>query len=190
MSHRKLVAIGASAGGIFAVQRLLGLLPRTFELPIVVVQHLPRTLEIDLSLVYGGCGRALAEAVDKTPLESSGVYFAPPGYHLLVERDLTLSLSQDDPVHHACPSIDVTFESIALNLGTAACGVLLTGANSDGALGLKEISREGGATLVQDPAEAEARMMPAAALECFRPDFVGTIDEIAVRLTQLNGVPS
>lgn len=190
MPERKLIAIGASAGGIFAVQRLLGSLSRALELPIVVVQHLPRSLELNLPLVYGASGRKLFEAIDKTPLEPWGVYFAPPGYHLLVERDLTLSLSQDEPVHHACPSIDVTFESIAANFGAAACGVLLTGANSDGAQGLKEIAREGGATFVQDPSEAEARVMPAAALERFTPDFVGTLDEIAGRLSQLNGAAS
>ena len=122
------------------------------------------------------------EAVDKTKIEKEQIYFAPPNYHLLVERDFSLSLSQEDPVVFSRPSIDVLFESAARSLGEKVCGVLLTGANEDGAAGLKFIQACGGYTIVQNPMDAEIPTMPQSALTRFRPDFIGSLKEIAQKL--------
>lgn len=185
MKMPKLVVLGASAGGVTAIQHLLSRLPAEFRIPLVVVQHLPADAQIDPALVFSGAAnsaRKILEATDKMSLMPSSVYFAPPGYHLLLERDLSVSLSQDELVHFARPSIDVTFESAADAFGDEACGILLTGANADGASGLQEMHAAGAITFVQDPTEAESRAMPAAALALFKPSFVGTIEAIAGKL--------
>ncbi len=179
------VFVGASAGGLEAVRQLLAEMPKLAGPPLVVVQHIAPQARTDLAMVYGESfhGKVL-EATDKMMLEPGRAYFAPPGYHLLVEGDLGLALSTDDPVHFSRPSIDVLFESAAV-LGSRAVGVLLTGANQDGAAGLKAISEAGGTTMVQDPATAVASAMPLAALELFTPDFVGTVAEIGQRICDL-----
>lgn len=180
-----LIVIGASAGGVTAIRTLLHHLPETFRVPILVVQHLPADAQIDPKLVFHFAGHEIAEARDKLPIEARSVYFAPPGYHTLVERELTLALSQDEPLHHARPAIDVTFESAALALGERLCGVLLTGANADGALGLLEIANSGGTVMVQCLEEAEVPMMPAAALKLLTPNVTGDLKTIARALVQL-----
>ncbi|MBX3022453.1 MAG: chemotaxis protein CheB [Bdellovibrionales bacterium] len=182
----RLIAIGTSAGGVTAIQRLMALLPKDFRIPLVVVQHLPSNPGINLSLVFGSAMHfPVFEAVDKLAIEAGTVYFAPPGYHLLVEKDQTFSLSQDEPVHFSRPSIDVFFEAAANAYGTHLCGVLLTGANADGAEGLRLIAQQGGVTLVQDPLDAEVNAMPRAALALFQPHFVGSLTQIAHKLTEL-----
>lgn len=182
------VFIGTSAGGVMAIQRLLSHLSDDFSTPLVIVQHLPADSTIDPSLIFSHhtSGRVF-EAVDKVLIQPGHVYFAPPGYHLSVERDLTLSLSQENPVHYSRPSIDVLFESAAVSIGPRACGVLLTGANSDGAGGLKAIQEAGGITIAQDPSDAESPMMPRSALEIMNPDFVGNLESISRVLTELTG---
>lgn len=180
----QLIAVGASAGGVTAIQQLLGNLDPTFRTPLVFVQHLPSDAAVDPSLIFSRHYRGtILEAIDKMPIEEGNIYFAPPSYHLLVERDLTFSLSQDEPVNFARPSIDVFFESIALNIGRKACGVLLTGANSDGARGLRMIQECGGWTIVQDPRSAEATTMPKSAIEIMKPNQIGTIVEISQTLS-------
>lgn len=182
----KTIFVGASAGGVTAIQRILGSLPAGYSTPIVFVQHLPADATVDPALIFSRHFKGtILEAIDKMPIEKGHIYFAPPGYHLSVERDSTFSLSQDEPVHYARPSIDILFDSVAQNLGRKACGVLLTGANSDGATGLKAIQDEGGYTIVQDPEDAEAPAMPKAALEIMTPDVVGTIHTISHALAQM-----
>lgn len=185
MRDTKLVVIGCSAGGVTALQTILSQLPKLPGVPIVVVQHIPAHAALDLELVFGRffSGR-IVEATDKTPLEPGHVYFAPPSYHLLVESDHTLSLSQDDPVNFARPSIDVLFESAAFSLRHEVCGVLLTGSNADGAQGLRKIKDRQGYTMVQDPATAEATAMPQSALDLFTPDYVAGLADIGRRIAQ------
>lgn len=183
----QLIVVGASAGGMTAIQRLLFALPKGFRTPIVFVQHLPADSNVDPGLVFARHFKGpIHEALDKMPLEPGQIYFAAPGYHLSIERDMTCSLSQDELVNYARPSIDVCFESIAHNFGPRACAVLLTGANSDGARGLRAIQESGGFAMAQDPGDAEYPMMPRAALEIMKPDFVGKLDEIAPKLAELN----
>ena len=182
------ICIGASAGGVPAIQKLLAGFKEPVPVPIVIVQHIAHSTGIDLGMVFGQHYKGkLVEAIDKQTLEPGTVYFAPSSYHLLFEKDASLSLSQDEPVNFARPSIDVSMESAALSLGTKVMGVLLTGANSDGALGMKAIQDVGGYTIVQDPKTAEVSTMPQSALELIKPNRVTQLEQMADYITQLLG---
>lgn len=180
------VVIGASAGGLAAISALVTGLPRTFRLPLLVVQHVPPTGPTQLVEIFQRKTELnVREAIDKDPVRGGTLYFAAPGYHLLVENDLSLSLSQDDAMHFSRPSIDVLFESAADAWGERVAGILLTGANEDGAAGLLAIKQAGGLTIVQDPGEAEMPTMPLAALQRFAPDHILPLREIHRLLREL-----
>ncbi len=180
------VVIGTSAGGLAALSRLVSGLSSHFPLPILVVQHVPAGTPTQLAEIFQRkTGLRVKEADEKEALRPATLYFAPPGYHLLLESDRSLSLSQDDAVHFSRPSIDVLFESAADALGPALLGILLTGANEDGAAGLAAIHHAGGLTIVQDPAEAEVATMPRAALQRFAPDYLLPLRDIHQLLREL-----
>lgn len=167
------VAIGASAGGIDALFTLLTDLQPPVRAALVLVLHLPEQHESRLAQVFGHrTGLPVEEARPHAPVEPGTVYFAPPGYHLLVEDDRTFSLSCDPPVLFSRPSIDVLLESCAEAYGNRLLGVVLTGANEDGARGLAAVKACGGLTAVQDPDEAAHTVMPEAAIRLAQPDFV------------------
>ena len=167
------VAIGTSAGGIDALLTLLVGLQPPVAGPVIVVLHLPEQHESRLAHVFSQrLALPVREALPGAPAQPGTVYFAPPGYHLLVEADHSFSLSCDEPVLFSRPSIDVLMESCAEAYGTGLLGMVLTGANEDGARGLARIAAAGGLTAVQDPAEAAYAIMPEAALRLARPDFV------------------
>ncbi|WCM25023.1 chemotaxis protein CheB [Sphingomonas sp. QA11] len=160
------VVIGASAGAVDALSRILPALPADYPLPILIVVHIPPDRQNILApLFQAKCRMAVREAEDKEPALGGVIYFAPADYHLLVEAEGTLSLSSDEAVLHSRPSIDVLFESAADAFGAALIGVVLTGANPDGAKGLKAIADAGGTVIVEDPANAYADAMPLAALQ-------------------------
>lgn len=159
------VVIGASAGGVQALSRVLPALPADLPVPVLVVVHVPPRRDNALvDLFAGKCRIPVKEAEDKEPLVPGTIYFAPPDYHLLVEAGGTLALSSDEPVNHSRPAIDVLFESAADAFGAGLAGIVLTGANSDGAEGLRAICAAGGQGIVQDPLSAEVATMPRAAL--------------------------
>lgn len=161
----RVIAIGASAGAVEALTALLPRLPRTLPLFVVVVVHVPADRRSALPELFGQrCQMASREADDKLVPTPGTIYFAPPDYHLLVERDGTLALSVDEPVHHSRPSIDVLFDSVALAYGSEALGILLSGASHDGADGLAHVRAVGGHTWVQTPESAQMAVMPRAAL--------------------------
>ncbi len=114
-------------------------------------------------LLQARCRVAVREAEDKEPISGGTVYFAPPDYHRLVENDRHLTLSDDEPVLYSRPSIDVLFESAADAYGPGLVGVVLSGANRDGANGLKAVAEAGGTVIVQNPDSAYAAAMPEAA---------------------------
>lgn len=190
----KAVVIGASAGGIDALEEILPHLPRNYPLPIVIVLHIPGDQPSFLTELF--TSRTLlqvTDAAEKEILQAGTIYFAPPGYHLLIEPDLTFSLSQEQPVLFSRPSINVLFESAANAFGKNLVGILLTGANHDGATGLKQIHDAGGLALIQDPETAQVQSMPAAAcaLISTSPSFnkqnqILSLDGIAHFLLQLN----
>lgn len=183
----ELVVVGASWGGLQALGTLLEGLPHGFALPLVVAQHrgtdsstaMVRLLQIRSSLV-------IREASDKDELRPGCVYLAPPDYHLLVEPG-AVALSTDEAVHFSRPSIDVVFESAADAYGERLVGVILTGANHDGARGLKRIRDAGGVAVVQDPATSERREMPEAAIAAVASAKVLPLEGIAAFLGQMSG---
>jgi two-component system chemotaxis response regulator CheB len=159
------IVIGASAGGVQALLRILPALPADFPMPVLVVVHVPPRKDNALVELFGSkCRIAVKEAEDKELAAAGTVYFAPPDYHLLVEADGALALSSEEPVNHSRPAIDVLFETAADAFGPGLTGIVLTGANHDGAAGLASVGRAGGVAIAEDPAHAEVATMPAAAL--------------------------
>jgi len=160
----EVVAIGASWGGLHALERVLEALPADFPSAVVIAQH--RRVGTDgalAELLDSHCELGVCEAEDKQALGPGVVLVAPPDYHLLVEPG-AVALSVDEPVNFSRPSIDVLLASAADSYGDGAVGVVLTGANADGAAGLARIAARGGTAIVQDPDSAERREMPDAAL--------------------------
>lgn len=183
------VVVGASAGGLQAVCRLLGALPASFAAPVIVVQHLhARQDDFLVGWLDGQCALAVREAADKRAIAPGGVWLAPPGYHLLIEREGSFALSIDARVSWARPSIDVAFESAAHVWRRGLVAVLLTGGNADGTAGLERVRALGGLALVQDPATAEHPAMPRAAIAAGAYDQVLSIPAIAALLVRLTGV--
>mgnify|MGYP002759815171 FL=1 len=180
------IVMGASAGGVSALLSVMACLPKQFAIPLICVLHLPDDHDSQLAEVFARrLGRPVREARDKESIEPGIIYVAGPGYHLSVERDRSLSLSQEERVHFSRPSIDILFESAADAYGANLAGVLLTGANEDGAAGLARISQYGGLSIVQDPAQAQVSAMPAAALALHRPDHVLPLNGIGHLLAKL-----
>lgn len=181
------VVIGASAGGVHALLALLSGLPTGFFLPIIAVLHLPKERDSRLAAVFQQrLAMSVREAADKEAIAASTLYFAGSGYHLSIEADRTFSLSCEDPVNYSRPSIDVLMESAADAYGASLAGVLLTGANFDGAAGLARIKQRGGMTAVQDPAEAQVATMPEAAIRKMKPNLILTLDGIRQLLVELD----
>jgi two-component system chemotaxis response regulator CheB len=175
----ELICIGASWGGLNAVGRLLSDLDEEIDVPIVLAQHrhpdsLPKTLAELLRLRIK---RPVLDVEDKMPIERRHVYIAPPDYHLLVERG-AFALSLDDRVQYSRPSIDVMFESAAYAYGRGVIGIILTGANEDGAAGLALIKQRGGVAVIQDPEGALRRTMPEAAIAATAADAILPLEEI------------
>jgi len=159
------IVIGASAGGFVALAEILPRLPTALPQAVVVVQHLhPAGGEYMVEFLSQHCLLPVKEAEDKEPIKPGVIYVAAAQYHLLIERDRSFALSVDDKVNYSRPSIDVLFETAAAAYGPRLIGVVLTGANADGAAGLASIKARGGLTIVQDPATAEVSFMPQAAI--------------------------
>jgi two-component system, chemotaxis family, protein-glutamate methylesterase/glutaminase len=182
----QIVAIGASWGGLHAVGTVLEGLGPGFGAPVVVAQHRSPNDDQGLlpELLARRSGLPVIDGEDKGPLIPGQVIVAPAGYHLLVE-DQCVEVSCEDLVQFSRPSIDVLFQSVAEEFGPRAIGVVLTGANGDGARGLAEIQRRGGRTIVQNPETSERSEMPRAALAALEPDAVLDLEDIAGHLTEL-----
>jgi two-component system, chemotaxis family, protein-glutamate methylesterase/glutaminase len=180
------VVIGASAGGVQALSEILPALPASFRPALLIVLHLPRERPSLLVRIYEKrCALPVREADDKEPVEPGTVYFAPPDYHMLVEKSRQIALSTDEPVHFSRPSIDVLFESAADVYGDRLLGIILTGANADGAAGLHAIHLAGGVTVVQQPDSAMVPLMIVSALQRNPADFVLPLAAIAELLKGL-----
>jgi two-component system chemotaxis response regulator CheB len=181
----EIVVVGASTGGLKALQLLLSELSPGFPLPIVIVQHRGKDSESGLCEFLARYSRLpLAEPEDKESIVAGHVYLAPNDYHLLIEEKC-FALSIDSPVAFARPSIDLLFESAADEYGDRAIGMILTGANTDGARGLAKIKSRGGVALVEDPEEATFPEMPRAAINGSKVDWILPLHRIAPLLEQL-----
>ena len=173
------VAIGASAGGVEVLSVLLSSLPASCRASFFIVMHIPRERPSLLAQVFNArCALPVREAEDKEPVQPGTVYFAPPDYHLLLDRGPILALSSDEPVHFSRPSIDVLFDSAADIYGERLLGLILTGANQDGAEGLAAVGRAGGRTVVQEPGGAAVPFLPEAALQVGPVDFVLSLAQL------------
>jgi two-component system, chemotaxis family, protein-glutamate methylesterase/glutaminase len=185
-SQAEAVVIGASAGALEALSVILPMLPAGFSLPLMVVVHVPPDKRSVLAELFRAkCRIPVREAEDKEPIVGGTVYFAPPDYHLLIEMDKSLSLSSDDPVLFSRPSIDVLFESAADAYGAALIAIVLTGANQDGAKGMRAVVEAGGIALVQNPDSAFASAMPEAAIEMCPNARVMSLQAIAAYLQEV-----
>jgi two-component system chemotaxis response regulator CheB len=183
--HMQAVVIGASAGALGALSEILPALPGDYPLPIMIVVHLPPEKESLLAdIMSTKCKMNVREAEDKESITAGTIYFAPPDYHLLVEKDKFLSLSNEEPVLFSRPSIDILFESAAACYGENLIGIILTGANNDGAKGLRAVSEAGGLAIVQHPALAAASAMPRAALDINSDAQALSLGDIAIYLNR------
>ena len=186
-SRYKAVVIGGSAGSFQGITKVLSGISESFPLPIILCLH-------RLKHVRNGFMEALSikslkpvtEPYDKESIKRGKVYLAPANYHLSIELGHTVCLSTEAMVNNSRPSIDITLESAAYVYKEKLVGILLSGANKDGALGMKAIKDRGGLTIVQDPAECMIDTMPQAALKVTEIDYTLSVDKIVRLLSELN----
>jgi two-component system chemotaxis response regulator CheB len=183
VSHEHLnyeaVVIGVSAGGLPALSGILEALPVDFPLPIVVIQHRSKDERVLLEeVLQHKCKIKIKQADEKEKIEGGIVYFAPSDYHLLIEKDRSFSLSCDAPVNFSRPSIDVLFETASEAYENKLIGVILTGANKDGAAGIQAIKKRGGITIAQNPASALFPVMPRAAIDTGSVQYILELEEV------------
>jgi two-component system chemotaxis response regulator CheB len=184
-----MIAIGGSAGSVEVLLVLLPALRADLEGAVAVVIHQPPSMKSLLPSIFEKrVALRVREAEDKEPIEAGTVTFAPPDYHLLVEPGGSFSLCTTEPVHFSRPSIDVLFESAAYAYGPRLLGILLSGANADGAAGVAAIARAGGHVWVQAPETALARRMPEAALARVKPERILSPSAMAEALRSLGGL--
>lgn len=182
----KAVIIGGSAGSFQVVTRILNSLPKSFPIPVLLCLH-------RLKHVRSGFMEALMlksnipveEPYDKDQLKPGRAYLAPANYHMYIELANRIALSTEEPVNHSRPSIDLSFITAANAYRQKLIGIILSGANKDGAFGLKKISDNGGVTIVQDPNECEVRTMTQSALQLTKVDYVYSTDQIIRFLNKL-----
>lgn len=170
-----------------ALKTILPVLPAGFNMPIMIVLHISAASDgYWIEMLNDLCKIRVKEADEKEKIQKGYAYIAPSNYHLLIERDETFTLSTDKKVNFARPSVDVLFESAAYVYKEQLIGIVLSGANSDGAVGAQRIKKYGGLVIVQDPATAEAASMPASAIKKLTVDHIAPLEKIAEILMELN----
>jgi len=173
------IVIGTSAGGLDALGIILPILDPGLPVPIIIVQHISASSDSFIITYFDRiCTLTVKEAEEKELLKPGFVYFAPPDYHVLIENDQTISLSNEEKVNYSRPSIDVLFETASWVFKDRLIGIILTGANWDGAVGSELIKKNGGLTIVQDPKTAAVARMPESVIERIKPDYILPLDEI------------
>lgn len=182
----KVIAIGGSAGSLDIILKIVASASVNTSMAYIIILHRKADAESILeSLFSSRTDLIVREVEDKDNLQPGHVYIAPADYHLLLEDKKNFSLDSSEKVFFSRPSIDVTFESIAEIYGACAIGVLLSGANADGAKGLSSIKKAGGFTIVQNPKSAEVDYMPRRAIEQLQPNAIVDADEIPSFLNKL-----
>ena len=180
------IVIGVSSGGLNAMRLLFSRLPPDFTTPLIIVQHVGTRSDTGwINFLNSKSHLHIKEADEKELIEKGKAYFAPPNYHLQIERDKTLSLSIHERVSFARPSIDVLFESAAEAYRDNLIGIVLTGSNNDGTSGIRYIQKCGGLTIVQDPSTSESPFMPKSAIKAIRPDYVISLEELPELICRL-----
>lgn len=182
------LVIGGSAGSLEVILNLVAQLPRLPNAVVIIVVHRKKDNDsILVNLLSSRTRLSVKEVEDKDPILLNTIYLAPPDYHLLIERADLFSLDSSEKIHYSRPSIDVTFESVAEAFGVHTIGVLLSGANADGAVGIAKIRHAGGYTIVQNPATADVGYMPQQALDLTPVDSILSASEIPALLEKLLG---
>lgn len=182
----KALVIGTSFGGLEALKATIPLFPKDFPLAIIVVLHIgdnPNNTFIHYLNEISQLN--VKEAEEKEQILAGTVYFAPPNYHLLIENDETFTLSTDSKVHYSRPSIDVLFETAAWCYKDKLIGLILSGLNEDGAYGLHQVNEMGGVCIVEDPDNAIARIMPSAAFQIAKPQFILPLHQISEKIIEI-----
>ncbi|WKN44316.1 chemotaxis protein CheB [Tunicatimonas pelagia] len=186
-SKYKAVLVGGSAGSFQGVTRILSSVPKDFSLPIIMclhrLKHVRHGFEEALSIKSA---KPVTEPHDKESIKKGGVYLAPSNYHMAVELGNTFSLSTEGAINNSRPAIDVTLDTASYAYREKVVGILLSGANKDGAMGMKKIKDRGGLTIVQDPQECMIDTMPTAAMSLTAIDYVLGIDQIIEFLLELD----
>lgn len=186
INRYKIIAIGGSAGSLDAVLKIVSALPASTTICVLIIIHRKNDSESILAnLLATRTTLYVKEIEDKEPICGATVYIAPADYHVLIENEQLFSLDTSEKIHHSRPSIDVSFESVAEVFGKTAIGILLSGANADGASGLSKIKQAEGLTIVQDPASADVDFMPQQAIEMMQPDEILDAGAIAAFIQQL-----
>lgn len=191
------IVIGVSSGGMNALNYILSTLPAVFSIPIIIVQHVSARSDNEwIRLLNEKSNLTIKEADEKEKIacpteqsfgrETGNVYIAPANYHLLIEKDRTFSLTIDELVNFARPSIDLLFESAADAYKDKLIGIVLTGSNNDGAKGIKRIKEYGGLAIIQDPETAESPAMPASAIAVMQPDYILSLEKIIELLIKID----
>ena len=189
INHCKVVIIGGSAGSLQALLQILPFIESPISFAIVIVVHRKNTDEQTLEDLIALRSNIKVKIVeDKVKLQTGFIFIAPSNYHLLFEKDETLSLDTSEKINYSRPSIDVSFESAAEIFGTELIGILLSGSNSDGTLGLKAIQAAGGLIVVQNPLSAEMSFMPNNAILHTTPDFILKTEEILELIKEINQI--
>ena len=185
---KPVIGIATSAGGLSALSRLLSALPPTLDAAILIVQHLDPARPSHLAEILGRrTPLPVKQAAGQDRLHTGAVFIAPPGAHLLVDPEGTISLSHRPPVHFVRPAADRLFESIAGSFGSRAVAVVLTGTGHDGATGAQAVKRAGGRVIVQDESTSEFYGMPRSAIDAGQVDLVLPLDKIAPALVAFCG---
>lgn len=180
-----IIVVGASWGGLAALSTLIRGLPADFGVPLAVVQHRSRHADNLLAtLLQDATALRVVDVEDKQPLDPGGIYVAPANYHMLIDLG-HFTLTTDPLVRFSRPSIDVTFISAADTYPKSTIGVVLTGANDDGAAGLRHIVGRGGKAVIQDPETAESKVMPEAARRAVPDAAVVPLRDLAMHLTAM-----
>lgn len=186
-SSIELLVIAGSAGSLDVILKMLPHLDGTLNFPIIIVLHRKASYDSSLAdLLTTRTTLRVVEAEEKDQLQRGVIYLAPADYHLLVENDHSLSLDYSEKIQYSRPCIDVTFETAAEVYKDRAAAILLSGANADGARGLKMIKQAGGITAVQNPATAEVSFMPNQALQTAKVDYILEVEEIAYFINKLS----
>lgn len=181
------IVVGVSSGGMNAMKVMFSLLPKDFNTPVIIVQHIGAHSDSQwIKFLNDKSNLPIKEADEKEKIESGKVYLAPANYHLLIEKDRTFSLTVDERVNYSRPSIDVLFESAAEVYVDKLIGVILTGSNNDGANGIKRVKECGGLAIIQNPETAESAFMPKSAIAAITPDYILSLEAIAELLIELD----
>jgi len=186
VNNIKYIVIGGSAGSFKVVTDLLDALPKNFAYTIILVLH--RLKHIKTGFVEALSTKSelpVSEPFDKETIQDRRIYIAPANYHLYIEPDKTFALSVEEQVNHSRPSIDLTLSTAGRSLKKNVLGIMLSGANKDGAIGLKHIKEAGGYTIVQSPEDAMVRTMPDAAIKETNPEKILSSQEIITFILNL-----